>query len=135
MDNNQALEQAMNCLRDWTIELAETAGLKVEDGVELWNEIKNISDLLREYAYYHDKGDFLCEYRVENYTVADILIWQMDHFRSHMDRSDAIQRYDKPLLIFNTFKTMVELTKNPESIISQFEQETGTDLPSGWTVY
>lgn len=135
MNNNQALEQALECLKNWTVELAKLAGLEDKEGLKLWESIKDIPGLLREYAYYHDRGELLCEYKVENYTVADILIWQMDHFRSHMDRSDASQRYDKPLLVFNTFKTMVELSKNPESIISQFEQETGTDLPSGWTVY
>lgn len=135
MNNEEQLKKAIEELHIWTLNICENAGVAGEDAELLWNGIKNSPGLLKEYSYYHDTGDFLCQYSVENMTVADILVWQMDHFRSHLDREDAGNRYDKFLLIYNTFKTMLELEKNPAKIKEQFSRETGTDLSDGWTLY
>lgn len=128
-------ENELEKLHRWTLDLCAHAGISETEGESLWKGIKSSSQLLQEYAYYCNTGNFLCQYKVGEFTVADILIWQMDHFRSHMDRSDAAQRYDNCLLIYSTFKTMLELEKNPEEIKKQFYSETGTDLSEGWTVY
>lgn len=135
MNQNNELERAMEELHNWTVRLCEYANLSDAEGDKLWNGISSSPELLQEYAYYHDTGNFLCKHKIEGFTVADILIWQMDHFRAHMDREDRINRYDNCLLIYNTFKTMLELEENPEEIKARFYSETGTDLSEGWTVY
>lgn len=135
MSQTEELKKALDELHKWTLKICENAGLPSAEGEKLWTDIQSYPGLLQEYAYYHDTGDFLCQYKIEGFTVADILIWQMDHFRSHMDREDRVNRYDNYLLVYNTFKTMIELEKNPENIKAQFYSETGTDLSEGWTLY
>lgn len=135
MNQKNELERAMEELHNWTLQLCKNVYLTDEEGDKLWKDISLSPELLQEYAYYHDTGNFLCKYKIEGFTIADILIWQMDHFRSHMDREDRINRYDNCRLIYNTFKTMLELEKKPEEIKARFYSETGTDLSEGWTVY
>lgn len=118
-----------------TVLLFQSVERSKEESVAFFEKLEAIPGLFEEYLYYFEKGDFLGKYRVDEYTIPDILIWQMDHFRSHMDRADADNRYNTCKLIINTFETMIELTENPQKIKDQFQSETGTDLPSGWTTY
>ena len=39
-----------------------------------------------EFLYYLEHQDFLCNYRVEGYSLIDIMVWQMDHFKAQLDR-------------------------------------------------
>ncbi len=127
MDKQQLFEQ--------TVALFQSVGRSREDADSFYKKILSVPELFEEYSYYFEKQDFLGKYRVDEYTIPDILIWQMDHFRSHMDRPDADNRYNTCKLILSTFETMLELTENPQKIKDQFQSETGTDLPSGWTTY
>ena len=106
MNENEQYKAAINTLYRWTYELAEYAGATVEDVEEFWNELVTVPELLREYAYYHDTGEVLCEYRIEGYSVADIMVWQIDHFRAHMDRVFTNNKNNKNKLVYETFKMM-----------------------------
>lgn len=119
----------------WTVRLCEWAGEDLESAESFWMEINSIPELLDEYAYYYNNQEFLCSYQIDGYTVADILVWQMDHFRAHMDRPDSVNRYNKDRLILSAFRTMIEMSKNPDEIKDRFAAETGTDLADGWTLY
>lgn len=129
------LNTSLNILHEWTIKLCDYAGESIEAAEIFWKELNGVPELLREYAYYYDNQEFLCSYRIDNYTIADILIWQMDHFRAHMDRPDSINRYDRNRLILSAFSTMLEMNKSPDKIKGQFTAETGTDLAGGWNLH
>ena len=133
MENND-IKQALETLHSWTYTLCQYAGRSKDDAEIFWNKIKGCPEILREYAYYHDKGEALCEYSVQGYTLADIMIWQIDHFRSHMDRMDNDNKFNPASLLFDSFVCLLKLRENPDEIISQFAGETGTDLASGWTI-
>lgn len=135
MDNNEQLKEALRVLYEWTLRLCECAGHDKEYADKFWTELKANTDILREYAYYFDNRDFLCEFKVGGYTVADILVWQMDHFRAHLDREDSANRYDKDRLLLSTFETLIEMKKNPEFIMEQYASETGIDLAEGWNLH
>lgn len=120
-------------LREWADYLCEYTGETKESAKIFWGELTAIPELLDEFAYYYKNKELLCKYKVDNFTIADILIWQMDHFRSHMDRSDSVNRYDNNYLLLSTFCTMIMLHKNSDKIKEQFAAETGTDLSEGWT--
>lgn len=134
MSGDKELQQALTTLHDWTLALAREAG-QTEDTAELlWTKIKGAPEILREYAYYHDRGEALCEYSVHGYTLADIMVWQIDHFRSHMDRMDNDNKRNAASLLFDSFVCMIKLRDNPDEVINKFAGETGTDLASGWTI-
>ncbi|MBP3621476.1 MAG: hypothetical protein J6J16_06930, partial [Lachnospiraceae bacterium] len=77
MSQTEELKKALDELHKWTLKICENAGLPSAEGEKLWTDIQSYPGLLQEYAYYHDTGDFLCQYKIEGFTVADILIWQM----------------------------------------------------------
>lgn len=135
MFGGDELEIALNMLHEWTIRLCDCAGESLESAEELWRELKEAPEVLQEYAYYYDNQEFLCKYKIDNFTIADILIWQMDHFRAHMDREDSANRYNKDRLVLSAFKAMLEMRKNPDKIKSRFASETGTDLSGGWNIH
>ena len=135
MDENKKLKEALKVLYEWTVRLCECAGHDIEYANKFWEKLKANTDILREYAYYYDNREFLCEFKVGRFTVADILVWQMDHFRAHLDRGDSVNRYDKDRLLLSTFETLIELKENPEYIMEQYAAETGIDLAEGWNIH
>ena len=132
---NEKLQEALRLLYNWTDNLCQYAGKDNEYRDWFWKELLAIPELLQEYAYYYDNQDFLCRYSIEDYTLADILIWEMDHFRSNLDRTDGMNRHNKDKLLLESFATMIKMKKEPAKYKSQFQSETGTDLDSGWKTY
>ncbi len=135
MNNDDKLQEVLKILYEWTIKLCDCAGQDKKHADEFWNKLINSPEILREYAYYYDKREFLCEYKIENFTIADILVWQMDHFRAHLDRRDSSNRYDKDKLLLSSFEVMLEMKENPEKIMEQYSAETGIDLAEGWNIH
>lgn len=134
MDEQQKLiELAYKTLYNWTLKLCYEAGLSEEYGEKLWDEIKSDNAMLQEYAYYHDNNRFLCRYQIEGYTLADIMVWQMDHFRAHMDRLDNDLKSNSSKLILVSFEMMLELKKNP-TLARTIAGESGTDMTDNWTI-
>lgn len=83
---------------------------------------------MQELAYYHDYSRFLCEYKVAGYTLADALVWQVDHFKLYMDRPEEMNRYRQQRLLLAAFETMVQMEKTPEPLMEKMRQETGQDI-------
>lgn len=132
-EERKQYEAAMNTLYLWTYELAEYAAVTTDEVEAFWKELITVPGLLREYAYFHDTGEVLCEYKINGYTVADVMVWQIDHFRAHMDRVFTNNKNNKNKLTYETFKIMLQIRRNPE-ILRSLENETGTDLTGGWTI-
>lgn len=131
MENNHQLEQALATLHQFITRLSQQAGESEAYAEELWQGIKSSNGLLRELAYYHDYNKFLCEYSVAGYTLADVLVWQVDHFKFYMDRPDAMNRYRQERLLLSAFETMVGMEKDPAPFVEKMRGETGTDIING----
>lgn len=128
MEENNQLEQALATLHQFVLNLAEQAGEKPEYGEKLWRGIRASEGLLQELAYYHDYHNFLCRYQVAGYTLADVLVWQVDHFKLYMDRPDEMNRYRQQRLLLESFETMVEMERDPAPFVEKMRGETGTDI-------
>lgn len=128
MKENNQLEQALDTLHQFVLTLTEQAGEKPEYGEKLWQGIKSSGGLLQELAYYHDYQKFLCKYSVAGYTLADVLVWQVDHFKLYMDRPDDMNRYRQQRLLLASFETMVEMERDPAPFVEKMRGETGTDI-------
>ena len=129
MDERAQLEKALAVLRNFVSRLAEQAGESQEYAEKLWQGIRQSQGLLQELAYYHDYGEFLCRYEVAGYTLADVLVWQVDHFKLYMDRPEEMNRYRQPRLLLASFETMVQMEKAPEAYVEKMRCETGQDIP------
>ena len=128
MDEREQLERALAVLKDFVGTLAAQAGESEAYVERLWEGIRQSGGLLQELAYYHDKGQFLCKYEVAGYTLADILVWQVDHFKLYMDRPEEMNRYRQPRLLLASFDTMLQMEKDPQAFSEKMRCETGQDI-------
>ena len=67
------------------------------------------------------------------YSVVDIMVWQIDHFKANLDQSKSGLAYaggqngDRMLLM--AFDTMLKMEKEPDKYTALMSSETGTDYP------
>lgn len=125
------LELALKTLHDFVIERAVNAGKGETYGENLWEGIRQSGGLLQELAYFHDYGEILCRYKVAGYTLADVLVWQVDHFKFYMDRPEEMNRYRQERLLLESFETMLEMEKDPTRFAEKMRSESGQDAANG----
>lgn len=118
----------MEILKNYIQNLAERAGEDEAYAEDLWQRIAKSGSILQELAYYHDYGKFLCKYEVAGYTIADILVWQVDHFKAYLDRPLEMNRYRQERLLLTAFDIMLKMEENPDIYVEKMRGETGTDF-------
>ena len=117
----------MDKLYEYARKLCEDA--HEEDGAldVFWNRIKSYPEVMREFEYYREHNDFLCELKVSGITVADILVWQIDRFKAALDEGKFALKYNGPHMVLAAFYTMCEVIDDPQKFTSRFSSETGSD--------
>ena len=128
MTREELLNKAMETLRSYVLELSEKAGKSEGYGEELWSRIKQSNGVLRELAYYHDYGEFYGKYEVAGYTLTDVLVWQVDHFKAYMDRHEEMNRYRTERLFLESLDVLLKMEKDPAPYVEKMKGETGTDF-------
>lgn len=128
MTEKKMLEKALETLKIYVAELSLKAGEDSAYAEELWERIRASEGVLQELAYYHDYGNFLCRYKVAGCTLADILVWQVDHFKAYLDRPLEMNRYRKEKLLLTAFDILLQMEKNSEPWLEKMRSETGTDF-------
>ena len=94
---------------------------------EFWKELSERDDIYKEYVYYLVKKEFLGEVRIEGYQVVDVLIWQMDGFKSRMDRDNYDMKNNEAKIVLSAFDTFLKMAKEPEEYVKRMQHDTGTD--------
>lgn len=128
LTQEERLARALKTLEEWLKELAGVAGETPEYAADLWERLKGSNGVLREFAYYHDYNRFLCEYQVAGHTLADILVWQVDHFKAYLDRPEEMNRYRQERLLLTSLDIMLQMEQDPKKFTEKMRQETGTDF-------
>ena len=115
-------------------ELYEYAKKLCEDACEeagtldvFWNRISAYPEILKEFEYYREHNDFLCELKICGITVADILVWQIDRFKAALDEGKFALKYNGPHMVLGAFYTMADVIDDPAKFTNRFRSETGTD--------
>lgn len=83
----------------------------------------------REFLYYLEHQNFLCEYQVEGYSLIDIMVWQMDHFKAQLDRDRTQMKSNGDKMLLEAFHTMLLMERDPQHYVNLMQSETGTDYP------
>lgn len=94
---------------------------------EFWKELSERDDIYKEYVYYLVKKEFLGEVRIEGYQVVDVIIWQMDGFKSRMDRDNYDMKNNEAKMVLSAFDTFLKMAKEPEGYVKRMQHDTGTD--------
>lgn len=114
-------------IKEWAMKLAECAGQDREQARDFVAELENSQEIQEELCYYYEHQNFLCRHRVAGYTIVDILVWQVDHFKAFLDRPEEMNRYRQDRLVWSAFHTMLEMQEHPENYRRKMQEETGTD--------
>lgn len=128
---DERVQRALEELHRFVAELSARSELGEEYGEKLWSEIVQSEGVLKELAYYHDTGEFWCGYSIAGFTLADILVWQVDHFKAYMDRHEQMNRYRKERLFLESLEIMLKMEKDPAPYIEKMRCESGQDAANG----
>lgn len=121
-------KKALEALENFVMNLTLKAGKNEAYGKDLWKRICTCEGVLMELAYFHDTGEFWDKHEVAGYHLTDIIVWQVDHFKAYMDRSDDMNRFRKERLFIESLDVMLQMEKNPEPFIAKMRDESGTDF-------
>lgn len=83
--------------------------------------------LYKEFAYYLEHQDFLCEMNIQGITVPDILVWQVDKFKAGIDEGRFELKYNADAMLLMAFNTMYEVEKDSSKYLENFRTVTGSD--------
>ena len=128
MTQQEQIENAMRILEEYVKDLYVRAGEPEELAKDLWERIRKSPGVLQELSYFHDYGKFLCRYKVAGYTLADILVWQVDHFKAYLDRHLEVNRYRQEKLLLASLDIMLKMEEDPQPYVEKLQGETGTDF-------
>lgn len=117
----------MDRIKNFVAQLCRYGGADEAFEAEFLTALTGDEEILAELAYYMEHGDFACKAKVQGYTVVDIMIWQMDHFKARLDRDNTGTRQNPDRMVLLAFDTLLKMRKNPEEYASKMRQETGTD--------
>ena len=131
----ELLAKAMQTLEQYIADLAAKTGESEEYAKDLWNRIKRSTGVLRELAYYHDYGKFWGEYKVAGYSLTDILVWQVDHFKAYLDRREEVNRHKPEKLFLQALDILLQMEVDPKPYVDKLQGETGTDYVGKFKEY
>ena len=129
------LAQALRTLEQYIYSLALQSGESEAYAEDLWNRISQSPGVLRELAYYHDYRKFWGEYKVAGYSLTDILVWQVDHFKAYLDRREEVNRWQPERLLVHALDIMLQMEVNPQPFVDRMQGETGTDFVGKFKEY
>ena len=82
-----------------------------------------------EFLFYVETGKFSCKAKIEGYTLVDIMVWQIDHFKAQMDRGNPGMGNNGGKMVLRALDTMLKMEREPEKYKLLMQTETGTDYP------
>jgi len=118
-----------NEIEIWAKRLCEFAGEDECFYEEFVGKLLRYEDVYSEFEYYFDNGAFCGNVTVEGMSLVDIMIWQMDHFKSDLDRGLYDMQSNPDRMVLMAFDTMLNMKSDPQKYISKFNTDTGTDYP------
>ena len=111
----------------WAKALCYYAGENETFLQDFWQRLRQSEHVYKEFIHYLEHQNFLCEYAVEGYSVVDIMVWQMDHFKAQMDRGKYDMKSNGDKMLLMAFDTMLKMEQDPTRYVELLQTETGTD--------
>lgn len=127
METKQRSRMQMDKVKDFVKELCRYSGEDEAFEKQFMTALTADEEIYEELAYYMEHGNFACQAKVQGYTVVDIMIWQMDHFKARLDRDNTGTRQNPDRMVLLAFDTLLKMRTEPEKYAAKMRQETGTD--------
>lgn len=109
---------------------AQRAGLSEDYADKLRQGLLGNDALMKEYIHYIKTGGFLCEYKLSGLSIADIVVYQIDHFKAAMDQDRLEMKFNSDRMILKAIETMLLMADDPKAcddIFARLMSESGTD--------
>lgn len=114
---------------EWAKALCEQAG-ENEAFLEKFFAMLTASEgVFQEFVYYLEHQSFRGAYKVADYDLIDIMVWQMDHFKAQLDRDRRDMKENGDRMLLMAFHTMLLMEQDPQYYVNLMRTETGTDYP------
>lgn len=110
-------------------ELCRYAGEDEAFAKQFQEKLLKDEEIYQELVYYMANGTFACQAKIEGYTVVDVMVWQMDHFKARLDRDNSGTRQNGDRMVLLAFDTLLNMRLNPGEYVAKMQGETGTDYP------
>lgn len=108
-------------------QMTSYAGLDRDFADQFYEKLSLYPEVHDEFCTYLETGYLECRVKVEGYSVIDILVWQIDHFKAHLDRDKKGTRDNSHQMVLRAFDTLMNMKKEPEAYVQKLQSETGTD--------
>ena len=118
-----------NNVMEWIRNLCTYAGESNTFAEEFFQKLIQNKVVYEEFVYFMKNGNFACRASVQGYTVVDVMIWQMDHFKARLDQDNSGTRQNGDRMVLLAFNTFLDMAKEPDQYIRKMQGETGTDYP------
>ncbi|GFI45899.1 hypothetical protein IMSAGC019_01212 [Lachnospiraceae bacterium] len=110
-------------------QLCQNAGETTDFADNFQEKLEKDREIYDEFVSYLKTGNFACQAKVEGYSVVDVMVWQMDHFKARLDRDNSKTRGNRDGMLLYAFHTLLNMREDPQKYIRQMQGETGTDYP------
>lgn len=94
---------------------------------DFWIRMLSNKGVYKEFLYYLEKQEFLCEYKIEGYSIVDIFVWEMDHYNLLMDMGKNDVRCNKLEMLLEAFDFMTKMDLDKERYIKRLQNGQGMD--------
>ena len=123
--HNSQIEEAAH---EWAGALCKCADMP--EGYEdiFWDRLQGSEGVYGEYIYYMLMQDFACKYTIEDVSIVDIMVWQIDRFKAGMDTLRP-ERDNPDRMLLTAFVTMLDMEDEPDRLLGEYRRDTGTDYP------
>lgn len=109
------------------IEMTQAADLDMSFAEDFYNRIIKDEAILNEFITYLKTSKFICEEKVRGYSIVDVIVWQMDHFKAFLDRDSISKNNNECEKILMAFDTFLKMKENPEKYVRLLMEESGSD--------
>lgn len=116
-------------IREYIGKLCENAGEDQSFVRDFYERLTKDEEILQEFVFYMESGNFACRAKVCDYTVVDVMVWQIDHFKAWLDRDTTGTKQNKDKMLLNAFDILMKMKQDPETYVRKMQMETGTDYP------
>lgn len=120
---NKTVERAWQ----WACALCRYAGEDEKFLRDFWQRLVQSEGVFGEFVYYLEHQNFQCAYKVRGYSVVDVMVWQLDHFKAQLDRGRDDRKTNGDRMLLLAFDTLLKMERDPEYYVNLMQGETGTD--------
>lgn len=111
-------------------EYSAAAGFDESFAEDFRKRLLDNEDLLSEFVFYIKNQKFLGEYKIADLSVADVIVYQIDYFKSAMDQDRLDMKFNPSKMVIAAFDEMLLMANDNDRALNmrnKIMSVSGTD--------